>query len=79
MEPIEELTLLLIYLSSWEEKFGDMSIRTGWKGYRFELLDALEEKDYLGQSRKMVTLTPEGIAKARELQAKYLGDREQHP
>lgn len=72
MEPIEELTLLLIYLSSWEETFGDISIRTGWKGYRFEILNTLEEKDYLGQSRKMVTLTPDGLAKARELQAKYL-------
>lgn len=76
MEPVEELTLLLIYLTSWEEKYGDITVHTGWKGYRFELIDALEEKEYLGQSRKMVTLTPEGIAKARELQAKYLRKQE---
>jgi hypothetical protein len=74
---IEELTLLLLYLTSWEEKvLTDFTIRRAWKGFRFEALDALEEAGCLNQTRraKSVTLTEEGIEQARRLAAKYLSD-----
>lgn len=71
---IEDLTLLLIYLCSWEERpFPDFTIRRAWKGYLFEVLDALEEKGYINQTRraKSVTLTEEGILRAQELEERY--------
>jgi DNA-binding PadR family transcriptional regulator len=74
---IDELTLLLLYLTSWEEQvFGDVTIYRAWKGFRFEALDALEEAGYIDQSRraKSVTLTAAGIEHARALATKYLGN-----
>lgn len=73
---IEELTLLLIYLCSWEEHpLPDITItiRRAWKGYPFEVLDALEEKGYISQTRraKSLTLTGEGVLRAQELEARY--------
>ena len=74
---IEDLTLLLLHLTSWEERvYEGMTIHRAWKGFRFEALDALEEAGYLNQSRgaKSVTLTEAGIEHARVLVARYLGD-----
>jgi len=74
---IEDLTLLLLYLTSWEEQVvpSRPPIHRAWKGFRFEVLDTLEEKGLLSQSRraKSVVLTEEGVRKSRELQAKYFG------
>lgn len=76
-QAVEELTLLLLYLSSWEEEFppGTPIGHRAWKGFLFEALDALERQGYLSQTRqaKSVALTAEGIAKAKALEAKYLG------
>jgi len=74
---VEDLTLLLLYLTSWEEKvFDDFRIRRAWKGFRFEALDALEETGYINQTRraKSVTLTEAGVERARMLAARYVGD-----
>jgi hypothetical protein len=76
---IEDLTLLLLYLTSWEEQVvpSRPPIHRAWKGFRFEVLDTLEEKGLLSQSRraKSVVLTEEGVRKAGALQAEYLGIR----
>ena len=71
---IEELTLLLLYLCSWEERvLPDFTVHRAWKGYLFEVLDALEEQGYINQTRraKSVTLTEEGVRQAQELEARY--------
>ena len=76
-QAVENLTLLLIYLTSWEEKvYGDVTVHRAWKGYLFEVLDALEEAGYLNQTRraKSVTLTEAGLEHARALEAKFLGN-----
>jgi hypothetical protein len=54
---------------------GMLTVRRAWKGFRFEVLDALEEQGYLNQSRraKSVTLTEKGVERAQALQARYLG------
>jgi hypothetical protein len=73
-ELIEDLTLLLIYLCSWEERLlPDATVRRAWKGYLFEVLDALEEQGYISQTRraKSVTLTEAGLWRAQELEALY--------
>jgi hypothetical protein len=71
---LEELTLLVIYLSSWEEQLApDRIVRQAWKGYLFEVLNALEEKGYIRQTScaKSLTLTEEGERWAQELEARY--------
>jgi hypothetical protein len=79
---IEDLTLLLLHLTSWEERVHEeLIIHRAWKGFRFEALDALEDAGYLNQSRgaKSVTLTEAGIKHARALAARYLGEAAQGP
>ena len=76
MEIVEELTLLLLHLTSWEEQVHeDLTIHRAWKGFRFEALDALEEAGYLipSHAAKSVTLTEAGIEHARALAARYSG------
>lgn len=50
-EKIRELTLLLLYLTSWKEKdiFGEKCIRA-WKGYDFDVLNELEKERLIGGS-----------------------------
>ncbi len=50
-------------------------VQRAWKGYPFETLNALEEKDFISQSKraKSVYLTEAGIRRAEELRSKYLG------
>lgn len=76
-EKIKELNLLLLYLSGWEEdsrKNPGEKIFRAWNGFLFEVLNKLEEEDYIRQFRnaKSVILTPQGISKAEELKKEYL-------
>ncbi len=72
-EMLKDLTLLLLYLSSWEEEpiRGAPTICRAWKNHRFEILDALAEEGLLvtPHRAKWVRLTDEGLAKARALEA----------
>ena len=64
---LDELTLVSLFLSSWEEKvLTDYKIRRAWKGHLFEVLDDLEEKGWVNQSRrsKSLTLTDDGVKEA---------------
>ncbi|MGN1381109.1 MAG: DUF6429 family protein [Bacilli bacterium] len=76
-ESIEELTLLLMYLTSWEDEpnpFEDR-FKQSWKGYSFDVINELTDKGYLFPSKyknKSVTLTKEGEKLAKELIEKYL-------
>jgi hypothetical protein len=73
---LEDLTLLVIYLSSWDEEVAPgLTVCRAWKGYLFEVLNALEEKGYISQTRraKSMTLTEEGVMRAREIEARYGG------
>jgi hypothetical protein len=72
---IEELTLLLLDLTSWTEDSMGTTVRRAWKGYPFETLDTLEGKGLLTQGRraKSVYLTDAGATRAAELRKKYLG------
>jgi hypothetical protein len=71
---IEELTLLLIALTSWKEKVYGDDITRAWKGYGFDILNTLSEKGYISGSKrsKLVILTDEGLKKASGLVKKYL-------
>lgn len=80
IENIEELALLLLYLTAWEEEpFKGIKAFRSWKGYPFEILDVLQEKGYISQGKyksrsKSVVLTESGIEKAKQLKKKYLGN-----
>jgi hypothetical protein len=74
-EKIKDLTLLLLYLTSWEEKAGKETCIRSWKGYPFEILDKLVDEDliYGSKSAKSIYFTDEGEKIAKELEKKYLG------
>jgi hypothetical protein len=73
-QAIEDLTILLIALTSWKEKISGVDIIRAWKGYDFDILDSLNEKEYISGSKKSKStiLTDEGVKKANELIKKYL-------
>jgi len=72
-----ELTLLLIYLTGWEEDKrnspGEKVFRA-WKGYKFEILAEIQKQQLIYQipGGKSLLLTDEGKQKAEELKRKYL-------
>jgi hypothetical protein len=77
-QQIEELTLLLMYLTSWEENVGTkenpIKVLRSWKGYPFETINALVDKDDLRGSfrAKSVMITEQGAQRAEQLKKKYM-------
>lgn len=58
---IEELTLLLMYPTSWEEKWfirdedneiKESKVKTCWKGYSFDVINKLTDENYLYFSKE---------------------------
>lgn len=74
---IQELTLLLLYLTAWDEEVPPFGThKRSWKGYDFNALNKLDAEGLIvgSDKSKSVFLTDEGAARARELLAKYLSD-----
>lgn len=74
-EQIKELTLLLAYLTSWNEKdrLLKQELKKSWKGYDFNILNKLNEERYIYQENKKKYLIWEdkGIEEAKRLINKY--------
>ena len=83
---IRELTLMLMYLTSWEEhdtpglravkkkELGQYPlVRRCWKGYDFRLLSELAKEGLIYDSGRAqpAQITPEGEAEARKLLEQY--------
>ena len=75
---MEELTMMLLYLSRFTERdrFSDGNDVYAWKGYNFDVLNELDDEDYIRQGSnpsrtKSVYITEEGIKRAKELMGKY--------
>lgn len=75
---MEELTMMLLYLSRFTEtdRFSDENDLYAWKGYNFDVLNKLDDEDYIRQGSrpsrtKSVYITEEGVKKAKELMEKY--------
>ena len=69
-EQIKELTLLLLYLTSWTEKEPYGGYQRAWKGYDFDILNKLQSENMIGGSTykaKSTYITEKGIEKAKEL------------
>ena len=64
-----------MYLSRFNEgnRFGS-SMDMAWKGYDFDIINELDEEDYIRQGNyrsKSVALTEEGIKFAQDLMEKF--------
>ena len=84
-DTIKELTLMLMYLTSWEEslvpglrKKSDRAgiypkVRMCWKGYDFGILNEMTDEGLVnaGGRSKSASFTDEGVAKALELLKQY--------
>jgi len=72
-EKIKELTLQLLYLTSWKEDDLPVGMRRSWKGYPFDVLNEFTDKDYIRGSykSKSVYLTEAGIEEAKRLLNEY--------
>lgn len=73
---MEELTMILLYLSHFKERdrFLNEDDKYAWKGYNFDVLNKLDEEDYIRQGSrrsKSVYITKEGEARAKALMEKY--------
>lgn len=72
---VKELTMLLIYLTRFNEKGRFTSeLDMAWKGYDFDIINELEEGDYIRQGShrsKSIAITEEGMKLSRELLDKY--------
>ena len=67
------MTLILLYLTSWQEDAGLVEARRSWKGYPFDTLDELTDRGLIEGSKwaKSVWLTGAGEEEARALLERY--------
>lgn len=72
-EKLKELTLMLLYLNSWEENEFGMKYRRSWKGFDFDILNELSDEGLIGGNykSKSVSIGDEGVEKAKELLEKF--------
>ena len=71
---IKDLTLLLIYLTSWEEvsrKEPVGVVQRAWRTYSFEVLSELEIENLIRQHTNSIIITREGIKKSEGLKRNY--------
>jgi hypothetical protein len=63
---VADLTLLALYLGSWEESSGH---HMSWKTMRFEVLDVLKREGLIDTTpaRKSVIITEQGVRRAARL------------
>ena len=72
-----ELSLLLLYLSGWEEEINGNPETTrcrSWLGYLYEIIKRLEKegKIKVSDSRRVVEITEKGLSEAKVLEKKYI-------
>jgi hypothetical protein len=73
-DKVDEAVLALLWLTVHDQnEFGGAR---AWQGHDWAVLDRLHEKGYIGDPKnkaKSVALSPEGLAKSRELFEKLFG------
>jgi len=71
-QTVKELTLMLLYLTSWKER-EPFSSQRSWKGYDFGVLNKLVDDGLISDSKrsKSVVLYGDAISMAKELMQKY--------
>jgi hypothetical protein len=81
-EQMSNLTLLLMYLTGWEEdsrKNPGEKIFRAWKGYMFQIVNKLSDEKLIIQipNAKSIILTESGIEKAKALKEKLYKNLEE--
>ena len=76
-EKIKELSLLLMFLTGWEEDSRQNQgekVFCSWKGYSFKAMNELADDKLIIQfkDKKLVILTEAGKQKAEQLKKQYL-------
>ncbi len=69
-DKVDEMTLALLYLVM----HGHNGEERAWKGFDWETMNRLHEKDYISDPRskaKSVMMTPEGVKRSAELFRKF--------
>lgn len=63
---VEDLALMLLYLTSWDEKAAGITVRRSWKSYDWDAIDALVSEGLISTSRrsKSAYLTDEACRRA---------------
>lgn len=76
---VKDLTMLLLYLTAWDEKVNDGAVQRSWKGYPWDILDALASDGLISHSKraKSVYLTLDGIRRAEKLWKKFARDEKE--
>ena len=71
-QTVKELTLILLYLTSWTEK-KPYDYQRSWKGYDFDILNELADDGAISDSKraKSVVIYEDGIQMAKDLLLKY--------
>jgi len=72
MQTVKELTMMLLYLTSWTER-EPYAYQRSWKGYDFNILDGLADEGAISDSKrsKSVVIYEDGITMAKNLLVKY--------
>ena len=71
-DKIDDYTLALLYLVTWERQKG-LGARA-WKGFDWATMDRLHEKGHISDPKgkaKSVVMTEDGFARAKELFHKF--------
>jgi hypothetical protein len=71
-EKVDEYTLALLYLVTWERKEGYGA--RAWKGFDWEMMNHLFDKGYISNPKskaKSIVMTEDGYKKSEELFKKF--------
>ena len=74
-DKVDEMTLALMWLVVWHDSCGPRA----WKGFDWDAMDRLHEKGFIHDPKskaKSVSMTPEGLEKAKALFAEHFGAAE---
>ena len=69
-EKVDEMTLALLYLTTFKDKYG----LRAWKSHSWEVLDSLHERGYIhdpATKARSVMLTEEGAERSKRLFEKH--------
>ena len=75
-DKIDDYTLALLYLVTWEQKKG-LGARA-WKGFDWETMGRLHEKGYISDPQgkaKSVAMSEEGFDRAKKLFFEFFGQK----
>ncbi len=77
LDRLEEATLALLTLTTFEDSFNGITNTRAWKNHSWEIMDSLHEAGFISNPKgkaRSVMLTPEGLAEAKRLFSELFDD-----